>query len=181
MERIIRTEPDLILRKRAREVEPAAISSPEIRRAIRDLKDTLKKSDDGIGIAAPQIGILRRIFIISEEAKYVESEPRESRGKKRWNSYVYINPVALKHSKNRVDGVEGCLSVPGKFGIVARSEKITVKALDERGNQFTLGASKFLARVIQHELDHLDGVLFIDKVKRFIDVTKNTKKDEERL
>jgi len=55
------------------------------------------------------------------------------------------------------------------------------KALDERGNQFTLGASKFLARVIQHELDHLDGVLFIDKVKRFIDVTKNTKKDEERL
>ncbi len=177
MERIILTEPNLILRKRAREVDPAAISSPEIKRAILDLKDTLKKSRDGIGIAAPQIGVARRIFVISEETKYVESEPRESREKRKWNFYAYINPVILKRSKNKVERVEGCLSVPGKFGIVARPEKVTLRALDERGKPFTLGASKFLARVIQHELDHLDGVLFVDKVKRFVDVTKS----EERL
>jgi peptide deformylase len=68
-------------------------------------------------------------------------------------------------SRKKVDGSEGCLSVPGKFGIVRRNEKITVEALDENGKKITRGAANFFARVLQHELDHLEGILFIDKAK----------------
>ena len=80
--------------------------------------------------------------------------------------------MVKKLSKSKIEYPEGCLSVPGQFGFVKRSEKITVEAYDEAGKKFIRGASKFYARVIQHELDHLNGVLFIDKVERFIDLSK---------
>jgi len=170
MQRLIVTDPHPVLRSRSLEVPREKICSAELRKIIRDLKDTLKNSEDGIGIAAPQIGIGRRIFIVSEEAKFIGlEEPRVK--EKDWASLVYINPAIIKRSKTMGDGVEGCLSVPGKFGIVSRHQKIVIKAYDENGKSITHGAAKFFARVLQHESDHLDGVLFIDKVRRFVDVT----------
>ena len=170
--RTILTEPNPILRRRSHEVETAAIATPEVQNAIADLKATLAVSEDGIGIAAPQIGMPLRIFVVSEEAKFVESDVAPPKDKK-WEYYVYINPLVAKFSQKKVEAVEGCLSVPGKYGVVTRPEKISIEAYDEAGKKFKRGASKFLARVIQHELDHLDGILFIDKVTRFVSVPQN--------
>ena len=82
-----------------------------------------------------------------------------------WRSYVYINPVIKKTSRRSLDDAEGCLSVKDTFGMVKRAEKITVEAYDEKGVKFMRGASRFFARVLQHELDHLEGILFIDKAE----------------
>mgnify|MGYP001564786565 CR=1 FL=1 len=89
-----------------------------------------------------------------------------------WKYYVFINPVVKNISKKKQDSSEGCLSIPGKFGFVKRHEKITVKAYDETGRKITRGASRFFAKVLQHELDHLQGILFIDKAERVIDSQK---------
>lgn len=166
----ILTEPNPTLRQRSKEIDLSAISSEEIKTAIRDMKDTLLKSEDGIGIAAPQIGIPYRIFIVSEESKYIEADPRPERTD--WKQYVYINPIITKFSVKKAEAVEGCLSVPKKYGFVKRPEKISVEAYDENGKKFSHGASKFFSRVIQHETDHLDGILFIDKTSRFIEVNR---------
>jgi len=171
MIRSILTEPNPTLRKRSAEVETSELGSSAVKEVISDLIETLAVSEDGIGIAAPQIAISLRIFIISEEAKYIDApaDKRPKKEKKEWKNLIYINPVVSGFSKRKVEGAEGCLSVPKKFGIVPRHEKLRVSAYDENGVKFSRGASKFLARVIQHELDHLDGVLFIDRALRFIE------------
>lgn len=172
------------LRQIAKEVPFEKIKSREIQDLISDMKETLKNTADGVGLAAPQVGESKRIFLVSEEAEYVdnkklpeneERKPGDPQKKRNWKHFVYINPVVKKISKGKIEYPEGCLSVPGKFGIVKRNEKITVEAYDETAKRFTRGASKFFARVIQHELDHLNGGLFIDKVEKFIDIPKTEK------
>ena len=179
-------EPNKVLRSRAEEVSPEDIQSKEIRALIADMKETLKNTPDGVGLAAPQVNEGLRIFIVSEEVeeidraekegwkrKYVDKEGNKNERpyeKREWKYYVFINPAVKNISKACIEDAEGCLSVPGKFGIVNRHEKITVEALGENGKKFTRGASRFFARVVQHELDHLDGTLFIDKVEKYIDM-----------
>lgn len=181
-------EPNKVLRKKAADVAVLEIKSRKIQRLISDMKETLKQTPDGVGLAAPQVGEPLRIFIISEEAKEIDKAEKSGwerrRGsnpetvnekpyeKRDWEYYVFINPAVKNISKNKLGGPEGCLSVPGKFGTVKRQEKITVEAYDEHGKKFTRGASRFFARVIQHELDHLSGTLFIDKVEKMFDATK---------
>jgi peptide deformylase len=177
MIRPIIQDPTPPLRSRSREVDVAKITSHETQKIIRDLKDTLKVSDDGIGIAAPQISEGVRIFVISEEAKFVGKSSRDPE-KKDWRMFTYINPVMTKKSRAKEKGIEGCLSVPGKFGVVSRFEKVSFEAYDETGKKNAFGATQFFARVLQHELDHLDGVLFIDKAERFVDVSDG---GDERL
>lgn len=181
-------EPNLILRGQAGEVRPEEISSSKIQSLISAMKVTLKVTPDGVGLAAPQVGEPLRIFLVSEEAEEIDKLEKDSRkrnlvprerqegeleGKpyeiRDWRYYVFINPKVKNHSRKTQDGVEGCLSVPGKFGVVRRYEKITVEARDEHGRKFVRGASNFFARVVQHELDHLEGLLFIDKAEKFLE------------
>lgn len=144
------------------------------------MKDTLKHTPDGVGLAAAQVNKALQIFIVSEEAEEIDKAEKEGwsrrdkKGKKSserpyeprdWKYHVYINPVVKTISKTKTEGPEGCLSVPGKFGLVVRTEKIKVEAYDETGKKFTRGSSRFFARVVQHELDHLKGTLFIDRTK----------------
>ena len=173
--------PAKVLRRKAAEVDALNINSRPTRDLIADMKTTLASTADGIGLAAPQVGKSLRIFIVSEEAEEIdraekaewkrrkrenpEVETEKPYEKREWKYYVFINPVVKKSSQRKLEGPEGCLSVPGTFGLVKRSEKITVEAYDERGKKITRGASRFFARVMQHELDHLDGILFIDKSK----------------
>lgn len=112
---------------------------------LDDMKDTLIKAN-GAGLAAPQVGVLRRVFIVSVDKKY----------------YECINPV-ITDMKGRQIGEEGCLSVKGKYGVVERPNKVTIKAFDRFGKPFTVKAEGFLARAFCHEYDHLDGILYIDK------------------
>lgn len=141
------------------------------------MKETLKSTPDGVGLAAPQIGVSLRIFIASEEAEEIDRTRRKRRDEdkkpyeeREWKYYVYINPMIKNIARKKIEDSEGCLSVRGKYGIVKRHEKITVEAYDEFGKKFTRGASKFFARVLQHELDHLEGTLFIDKADKIMDV-----------
>ena len=112
---------------------------------LDDMRDTLIKAE-GAGLAAPQVGVLRRIFIVSVDGKYFEC----------------INPTITSSSGTQV-GDEGCLSVKGKYGTVSRPMKVTVKAFDRYGKPFVVKAEGFLARAFCHENDHLDGIIYIDK------------------
>lgn len=176
-------EPEKVLRKKAREVDPKEILSPKIRGLILNMKETLKNTPSGVGLASPQVGESLRIFIVSEEAEEIDKVKNQRWEEKReewkrnntkpyeereWKYYVFINPVIKKIAKKKLEGPEGCLSVPEKFGLVKRAEKITVRAYDEKGQEFTRGFARFFARVVQHELDHLEGTLFIDKAEKFI-------------
>ena len=180
-------EPNKILRSRAREVLLEEIRTNTTRRLIENMKATLRKTPDGVGLAAPQVGEPLRIFIVSEEAEEIdkagrrrwekkEGEEWEKRHDKKpyevreWKYYVFINPMAKKTSKVFLEDAEGCLSVPGKFGIVKRHEKMTMHAIDEHGKKFIRGASGFFARVMQHELDHLNGTLFIDNAIQMLKI-----------
>lgn len=119
-----------------------------VRTLAQDMIDTMHRSR-GIGLAGPQVGLLQRIFIV-----HIEGEtPR-----------VFINPTIIGTSPEQSQYEEGCLSIPGMYADVNRPEKITIQAWNERGRPFTLDAEGLLARVIQHEYDHLEGVLFIDRL-----------------
>lgn len=182
--------PARVLRQRAKELSVSEIKTPKIQKLIKDMKETLAATEDGVGLAAPQVAQPLRLFIVSEEAleidrleqkqkKHLPKESKEETGekqeKKKWNYCVFINPVMKHASRKKREGFEGCLSVRGKYGAVRRNEKITVEAYDEHGKKFTRGASRFFARVLQHELDHLEGLLFIDKAKEIFE-TSETKK-----
>lgn len=135
---------DEVLRKKCFEVTEI---NEKIITLLDDMKETLIKAN-GAGLAAPQVGILRRVFVVSVDDKY----------------YECINPVIEKTFGKQV-GEEGCLSVKGKYGTVERPLKVTVRALDRNGKEFTVKAEGFLARAFCHENDHLDGVLYVDKAQ----------------
>jgi len=162
------TDPNPVLHKRVIEVPVDEITSKKIQHILADMAVALRGTSEGIGIAAPQIGHSLRIFLASEEAlrwDELEEMPREERKKKQWTYHAFINPVIKKASKKNIPEREGCLSVPNTYGTVERSEKITIEAYDEKGHKFQRGTSKLYARVMQHEMDHLDGILFIEKAK----------------
>ena len=120
------------------------------------LEFSLDKEDDGVAIAAPQIGYSKRIFVISEKVFKEEKGSKEK---------IYINPKIINLSREKESTNEGCLSVRWKYGEVQRSTKATVEAYNEKGKKFQRGASGLLAQIFQHEVDHLEGILFVDKAK----------------
>lgn len=154
--KIIREDDDR-LRKKARVVED--VHAPRVQQTIEDLIDTLYDHGGGIGLAANQIGILRRIFII---------DLGDEDGLR-----VFINPEIVEASGEQVMK-EGCLSIPGVQGEVQRPAKLKVRALNQDGEVFELEAEDLLAVCICHELDHLDGVLFTDKLCGPLEEVPNT-------
>lgn len=155
-------EGDPVLRGKAKEVPVHDITSPKIKKVIKDMKAALAGEKYGAAIAAPQIGEPLRIFIVSGRVK--EPVGQEEDGTLRFpDDMVFINPIISKKSREKEPMDEGCLSVRGLYGIVERSSKATVSAYDENGKKITIGARGLLAQVFQHETDHLDGTLFIDK------------------
>lgn len=138
---------DGTLRKKCR---PVTEFDEKLGVLLDDMKQTLKK-EKGVGLAAPQVGVLKRAVVINDGEKYIE----------------LVNPVITKESGVQED-VEGCLSIPGEYGITKRPRKVTVKALDRSGKEFTLTGVDLLARCYCHEIDHLNGILFIDKVIRML-------------
>lgn len=147
-----------VIRSRAKEV--VNVSSGKVKKILKDLTDTMRHRNL-VGMAANQIGVGSRIFV---------TEVRKTTIRKNISNLdplrVFINPVVTKTSKKLVEGYEGCGSVAsgGLFGIVARPETVSVRAINENGEEFELETSGLLARIIQHEVDHLNGICFIDKV-----------------
>jgi peptide deformylase len=149
------TLPDESLRRRSKEVDPGIVADPAFQRWLDDLVATMWKAD-GIGIAAPQVGRPVRVFVAVDKD----------------TPHIVINPVVVAKSWRMEDGEEGCLSVPGKFGTVRRHRKFKVRGLDRHGKPVVLAGEGFFARVLQHETDHLNGTLFIDKARNIIEAER---------
>lgn len=150
---------DLLLQKKSRVVDRF---DERLHTLIDDMIETMHLSE-GVGIAAPQVGVLRRVVII-------EPDPE--------TTMALVNPEILERSGS-AEGTEGCLSVPDVWGVVLRPEHVLVKAQDRDGNEFRFSADGFAARIVCHELDHLDGILFTDKVIRYVEPDDGEEEDEE--
>ena len=177
MRTILPQEKNPVLRDTAKDIPVADIKGKHVRSLIADMKKLLNKEQYGVALAAPQVGESVRLFIVSGRALARDSRnapDEEERGEKKPEpaplpDQIYINPVLTKLSRAKSDKHEGCLSIRGKWGEVPRAEKATIRAYDEEGRKFTRGASGFLAHVFQHEMDHLDGILYIDKATHLYD------------
>ncbi|MFZ5988189.1 MAG: peptide deformylase [Bacillota bacterium] len=151
--RNIRKEDDEVLRKISKNVD---VIDERILTLLKDMADTMYDAN-GVGLAAPQVGILKRIVVIDVGEGLIE----------------LINPRIIKEAGEEID-IEGCLSIPGVAGEVKRPEMVVVEAMNSKGETITIEGQGLLARALCHEIDHLNGILFKDKVIRFID------KDEMR-
>ncbi len=156
--RNIVTEKEARLRKVSRPVEKF---DERLWTLLDDMADTMYDAD-GVGIAGVQVGVLRRVFVVDIGEGLIE----------------FINPTITAQSGEQ-DGMEGCLSSPGEYGLVVRPEKVTIEAFDRNGKPFTMDAEGFLARAICHENDHLDGRIFKDITHHMLSEEELRRMDEE--
>ena len=142
----VKTYPDAILKKKA---EPLVHFGPQEQKFLDDMIETMY-AEDGVGLAAPQIGVSKRVFVASPTMTHGEE-------------YIFVNPEILE-ARGRELGLEGCLSLPGISGEIPRAKVIRFRALDRHGKPVEMEVRDLFARIIQHELDHLNGILLIDRV-----------------
>jgi len=147
--------PDPVLRRKAR---PVTRFDADLQTLVDDMIDTMREAP-GVGLAAPQVGVSERVIVV----EYVEDEEAEDAPKK---LYVMVNPEIKKFSEEKEIGIEGCLSVPGWQGEVERALEVTVKGQTRRGQPMKVKAKGWMARIFQHEIDHLNGVVFTDLATR---------------
>jgi peptide deformylase len=144
-------EQSKVLRSKSRKVQRI---TPQMVEFAQQMLVTMREAN-GVGLAAPQVGVLQRFFVAELPEDEENNLPQET--------YILFNPEIVKGSGEQI-GYEGCLSIPGYIGEVARQERVTVEGLDERGRAVRYKVDGYLARAFQHEIDHLDGVLFTDKL-----------------
>lgn len=149
--------PSPILRQKSR---PVTDFGPDFQKLVADMFDTLQVAD-GVGLAAPQIGLPLQLAVI-ETMPDVDDEGNEIEGSR--DRFVIANPEIVWTSRETLDGVEGCLSIPGYLGEVERYESIRVRAQDQHGRKIRLRLNRWTARIFQHEIDHLNGILYIDRL-----------------
>jgi peptide deformylase len=140
-----------VLRGKSRKVQNV---TPKLVAFAQQMLEAMRNAK-GVGLAAPQVGVLQRLFVVELPEDEENDQPRET--------YILFNPEIVKGSGEDI-GYEGCLSIPGYIGEVARQEQVTIRGLNERGRPVRYKLEGYLARVFQHELDHLDGVLYTDKL-----------------
>lgn len=154
MKNIVQQE-DTVLRKIALPVTVSSITTQPIQTVLKEMFEALASQKDGVALAAPQISYSKRIFIISPHIH--ESDPDVP--------LVYINPEIMKKSRDKKNMEEGCLSCRWWYGKTKRSTRATVRAFNEYGKEFTIEGRGLIAQIFQHEIDHLNGILFIDHAK----------------
>jgi len=152
----------LVLRETAKSVSVKNIGTKKIQDLLERMQEALHAEEDGVALAAPQIGESLRIFIVNGEM-LVSKQAKKT-------DLVFINPELIKTSKKKKQVEEGCLSLRYLYGQIKRSEKVTIKAYDETGKTVVRGASGLLAQIFQHEIDHLNGILFIDTAENVRDM-----------
>lgn len=149
------TTPEPILRRKARKVQSF---DQELQQLIDDMIETMREAP-GVGLAAPQVGISQRVIVV----EYAEGSEDPDTPDKPAKLYALVNPKVTREGRAIESGNEACLSIPGYFGEVPRPASVTVEAQDRHGKQLKIRAKGWLGRIIQHEIDHLNGVLFIDR------------------
>ena len=169
--RKIVTLPDPVLRRKARAITKF---DKNLSTLIDDMVETMREAP-GVGLAAPQIGLSDRLIVI-EYHEREEDEENEEAPKKVW---AMINPEIVKASEEKVMGVEGCLSIPGLLGEVERHAEVQVKGLNRHGKPMKVKAKGWLARIFQHEIDHLNGVVFTDLATQVWQPQQELEQDQE--
>ncbi len=174
--RKIVTLPEPVLRRKAKAV---AKFDKDLQTVIEDMIETMREAP-GVGLAAPQIGLSERLIVVEyyehEEDEVKAEENEEETPKKVW---AMINPEIVKASEDMVMGVEGCLSIPNLVGEVERHAEIQVKGLNRHGKPMKVKAKGWLARIFQHEIDHLNGVLFPDRAVRVWQPPQEVEQEQE--
>lgn len=167
---------DPVLREHAQEVPLNTILKPEIQTILSRMSEALATQKDGVAIAAPQIGEPLRIFVVSHKVfqEYDEKDKPVPPLLTEQDDRVFINPEIINISKKTDHLEEGCLSVRYWYGTVERARQATVRAYNKHGKEFTLGSSGLLAQIFQHEIDHLNGILFVDKAEDLHEVDPKT-------
>ncbi len=158
---------EAVLREKARPLTTDEIASEEIRKLIRDMRETMHDAP-GVGLAGPQVGIPLQLAVIEDKEEYlkgISAEELEERERRPVPFQVIINPSIAASSDKTADFFEGCLSLAGFSAVVPRAHRVRVACLDERGNARTIDASGWYARILQHEIDHLRGNLYIDRMR----------------
>ena len=169
--RKIVTLPDPVLKRKARAVNKF---DKDLQNLLEDMVETMREAP-GVGLAAPQIGLSDRIIVV-EYYQHEEDEENEEAPKKVW---AMINPEIVKSSEETLMGVEGCLSIPGLLGEVERHAAVQVKGLNKHGKPMKVKAEGWLARIFQHEIDHLNGVLFTERAIRVWRPSQEVEQDQE--
>ena len=156
-----------VLRQVARKLTKAEIESDQIRSLILDMRETMHGAP-GVGLAAPQVGFLLQLAVIEDKEEYhknISAEELRERERQPVPFQVVINPKITHTSEAVVEFFEGCLSLPGFSAVVPRAHTVTVECLDENGRQKLIVAAGWHARILQHEIDHLNGNLYIDRMR----------------
>ena len=156
-----------VLRQVGRRLTPEEIAIPAIQELIEHMRDTMRDAP-GVGLAAPQVGLPIQIAVIEDRAEYLSGIAPEllaERERQAVPFLVLINPDIVEYSEETVEFFEGCLSVAGFSALVKRSRRVSVEYLDERGEPQRVQASGWFARILQHEIDHLNGKLYIDRME----------------
>ena len=169
-----------VLRQPTRALSPKEIGSKEIQKLIEHMRETMRGAP-GVGLAAPQVGLSLQMAVIEDRKEYykeVSSEQLALRERRPVAFHVLINPrIQNAEEGQTVEFFEGCLSLPGFFALVPRSRSVRVECLDHRGKSKTIEASGWYARILQHEIDHLHGNLYIDRMhSRTFSSTQNWEK-----
>ena len=155
-----------VLRQKARGLTPAEIRSSEIQELIASMRQAMYEAP-GVGLAAPQIGLGLQLAVIEDKLEYQKDTPPEillERDRKPVPFQVIVNPRIQLHAAPPVEQFEGCLSLSGFIAVVGRAPRVTVNCLDHKGEERQIDASGWFARILQHEVDHLQGMLYIDRM-----------------
>jgi len=150
----VKKVPDPVLRK---ETQPVEAFDADLQKMIDDMVDTMR-DEPGVGLAAPQVGVSRKVIVVEFGDENDPEKPEKL--------YAVINPEIVSFSEDLETGIEGCLSIPGMVGEVERPLAIVVKGKNPQGKKIKIKAHGWLARIFQHEIDHLNGVLFTDRATR---------------
>ena len=167
---------DPVLRKQSRQLTREEISSPSIQRLIEEMRETMREAP-GVGLAAPQIGESIQLAVIEDRAEYINDLPEEELAERQRSAipfHVIINPKLSFLDNASAQFFEGCLSLEGLGAVVDRALNVRVEFLNERGEPLTINAHGWYARILQHEIDHLNGTLYVDRMKsRTLPTTEN--------
>jgi peptide deformylase len=163
----IRSVGEPVLRSRAKPLRPEEIALPSTQDLIAAMRETMRDAP-GVGLAAPQVGVPWQLAVIEDREEYLKDFTREilaERERKPVAFHVVINPVLTLESAPEIEFFEGCLSLPGFVALVPRARKVKVECLDEHGKPKVIRASGWYARILQHEIDHLSGALYVDRMR----------------
>lgn len=166
-----------VLRKVALAVPERLFGSAELTKLVKDMAEALDREPEGVALAAPQVGVSRRLFIVRKDRLVAPAAPAGagvSQPQRAPEIEVYINPEVVRTSRKRAKADEGCLSVRGVYGTTKRHERITIRARRADGSYGERGAGGLLAQIFEHEIDHLNGILFTDRAEHLVHISHAT-------